>query len=245
MIAPPLCEIPAGSHRLGENLRPLSSPAHSVMLAAFAIAEYAVTNAQFRAFMADGGYDNAELWTAMGWRWLKARSQTAPAFMDDPRFNHDWQPVIGVTWYEADAFARWLALATAQPWRLPTEAEWEAAAAGIHIDRTTINSAERGLGRPWSALGSGQVAACGARDLLGNVWEWCSTRWGKSWQSLDYPYPYNAYDGREEPDSSYARVMRGGSWFDALHQAHPAARGRYLPGSRASKIGFRLAISLC
>lgn len=82
---------------------------------------------------------------------------------------------------------------------------------------------------------------CGAEDLCGNVWEWTSSRWGRNWQTLDYRYPYHAGDGREDPTGSHARVIRGGSWFDLLREAHPANRGRYLPGSRGSNIGFRLA----
>lgn len=87
------------------------------------------------------------------------------------------------------------------------------------------------------------ISWCGASDLCGNVWEWCSTRWGRNWQTLEYEYPYKEGDGREFLDGSQARVMRGGSWFDPLTEVNPANRGRYLPGSRGSNIGFRLARS--
>lgn len=241
----PVCHVAAGSYPIGDDRLDSSRPAHQVTLAGFAIGLTVVTNEQFALFMAAGGYQTERVWSTMGWRWQKNKQETQPAFEDDPRFNHALQPVVGVGWYEADAFARWLTLETGQQWRLPTEVEWEAAARGqageITLERAQVNSAERGLGRTWSALGNGQVAWCGAHDLCGNVWEWCSTRWGRNWQSLDYIYPYNSDDGREDLDGSYARVMRGGSWYDAFAQAQPANRGRYLPGSRASNIGFRLA----
>lgn len=245
----PVCRLPAGDYPLGSVALPLSRPAHTVSLQAFAIAETAVTNAQFAGFISAGGYQDAAWWTAAGWKWQSGRGETAPAFWDDPQFNHALQPVVGVSWYEAAAFARWLAAHTGVGWRLPTEAEWEAAARGrsstiVLPAPRTINSADLGIGRTWAALGSGQLAACGARDMLGNVWEWTASRWGRNWQTLDYAYPYDPADGREDPDGSYARVMRGGSWFDPHREAHPAVRGRYLPGSRGSNIGFRLAHSL-
>lgn len=244
----PVCPVAAGDYPIGDKHLPYSRPPHTVTLSAFAIGLTPVTNGQFAHFIAAGGYQNARVWSEMGWRWQKHKDEHEPGFWNDPRFNHPLQPVIGVGWYEADAFARWLTLETGQPWRLPTEVEWEAAARGldrqITLNPAQINSAERGLDRAWSALGSGQVSWCGARDLCGNVWEWCSTRWGHNWQSLDYPYPYDPADGREDQTGSHARVIRGGSWFDPLAHAHPAHRGRYLPGSRGSNIGFRLAYSV-
>ena len=244
----PTCTVPAGRYPIGSDTGPAAArPAHTVALGAFAIGRCAVTNAHFALFIAAGGYDDPRWWTEMGWRWRQGRGAARPGFWDDPAFNDPAQPVVGVCWYEADAFARWLAATTAQPWRLPTEAEWEAAARGSGDqpapDPAHINSAEWRAGRPWPAA-RGAASWCGAVGLLGNVWEWCSTRWGHNWQTLDYPYPYDPDDGREALDGSHARVMRGGSWFDPASQALPSSRGRYLPGSRGSNIGFRLARSL-
>jgi formylglycine-generating enzyme required for sulfatase activity len=136
---------------------------------------------------------------------------------------------------------------TGLPWRLPLEAEWEAAARGPEgtAPRPRIyNTVERSIGRPWAVTEESNISWCGAGDMVGNVWEWTSTRWGRNYQSRDYVYPYTNEDGRENPEGSDARVIRGGSWFDPLADADPANRGRYLPGSRASNIGFRLARSL-
>ncbi len=244
-----VCALPAGQYPLGDDALPACRPAHTVTLAAFAIAETALTHAGFVPFVAGDGYNNPTYWTDAGWRWLRSKPQTEPAFWQDAAFDHALQPVVGVCWYEAAAYARWLAAHSGTAWRLPTEAEWEAAARGqspaVELPpHSVINSAERGIGRTWAVLGTGQVAWCGARDLLGNVWEWTASRWGRNWQQLEYAYPYRGDDGREHPEGSHARVMRGGSWFDGRGACHPAQRGRYLPGSRGSNIGFRLAHSL-
>lgn len=229
---------------MGDDPRPESRPAHTVNVNAFRICRVAVTCLHFAPFILDGGYEDEALWSAMGWRWRSGKDERAPAFWADPRFNRPNHPVVGVSWYEAQAFAAWLARRSGLPWRLPTEAEWESAARGPTDlpppDPMRINSAERGFAGTVSVTWQGNVAWCGALNLLGNVWEWTATRWGRNWQSLDYPYPYDAADGREDPGGSHARVMRGGSWFDSIHEAHPAARARYLPGSRGSNIGFRL-----
>jgi iron(II)-dependent oxidoreductase len=243
----PVCEVPAGSYPIGDNLIGYSRPEHEVELNAFAIGVTTVTNAQFAAFVEAGGYGKQAYWSEIGWQWLRGKGETAPGFWNDPTFNQPEQPVVGVGWYEVDAYTRWLAEVTGLPWRLPTEAEWEAAAKGMEgfaAKPRNYNTVERGLGRPWPVTEGNSMSWCGAIDMTGNVWEWTSTRWGRNFQSRDYLYPYKADDGRENLAGSYARVIRGGSWFDPLPDANPANRSRYLPGSRASNIGFRLARSL-
>jgi formylglycine-generating enzyme required for sulfatase activity len=240
--------IPAGTYPIGHRLYPHSRPEHEVTLADYVIGEYAITNGQYSEFIAAGGYGDQSLWSEAGWRWQEHKQTIEPGLWHDPNFNHEWQPVVGVCWYEADAFAGWLTRESGLPWRLPSEVEWEAAARGTEaepfLNPAHINSVERGIDRTWGVMAGAGVTWCGAHDMLGNVWEWTSSRWGRNWQSLDYPYPYDPADGREDPSGSYARVMRGGSWFDPLSQAHPANRARYLPGSRGSNIGFRLARSV-
>lgn len=237
--------IPAGVYPIGGEDFVFSRPAHFVPLSRFAIATYAVSNRDYAAFVADGGYQDHSLWGAAALRWKRSKPPQAPAFSNDPRFSHPDQPVVGVGWYEALAFARWYSRQTSEEWRLPSELEWEAAARGLHPpDSAGAHTAANTSGSPWPVTRIGHVSWCGAVNLCGNVWEWCSSRWGRSWQKLGYPYPYDAADGREDLSGSYARVMRGGSWFDPPQEAHPANRGRFLPGSRASNIGFRLARSL-
>jgi formylglycine-generating enzyme required for sulfatase activity len=240
---PSLCSIPAGIYSIGDDKFPESRPVHKVGLLAYSISGGAVTNSEFSAFIEAGGYSNTLCWTQMGWRWQSYKQETQPAFWTDVSFNQASQPVVGVSWYEAAAYVRWLAMATREAWRLPTEAEWEVACGNqSELDPALINTVERGVGQPWDAQGMGYQSPSGAWNMLGNVWEWTSTRWGRNWQTLEYEYPYDIHDGREELSGSYARIMRGGSYFDVLREAHPANRGRFLPGSRASNIGFRVAL---
>lgn len=240
----PACPVLAGTYPMGAAHPVIARPPHTVPLVAFAIGQNPVTNAHYIQFIGADGYKRRELWTEAGWRWQEHKQAEMPPYLVDPQFNKPDQPVVGVSWYEAAAFARWLALETGLPWRLPAEAEWEAAARGADDEPQRprkYNTAEWGLGRPWSTRVETNVSWCGARDLLGNVWEWCNTRWGHNWQTLEYPYPYHGGDGREDEEGSHARLMRGGSWFDPLTAADPVNRARYLPGSRGSNIGFRLA----
>ncbi|MEZ4668762.1 MAG: SUMF1/EgtB/PvdO family nonheme iron enzyme [Anaerolineae bacterium] len=242
-----ICEVQAGVYPIGDNSMSVSRAAHTVELGAFAMGETSVTNLQFLGFIEAGGYSNSAYWSEMGWHWQEGKSLSRPAFVDDANFNAPDQPVVGVSWYEADAFARWLATVTSLNWRLPTEAEWEAAARGPEGDAPrprNYNTAERRLGHTWAVTEAGNRSWCGALDMCGNVWEWCSTRWGRNWQTQDYRYPYHAGDGREDITGSHARIIRGGSWFDGIQESNPANRARFLPGSRASNIGFRLARSL-
>jgi iron(II)-dependent oxidoreductase len=242
-----VCEVAAGDYPIGDDSIKVSRPAHTVRLAAYAIGKTEVTNIQYLPFIQAGAYQDETVWSTMGWRWQENRGDHLPAFWNDADFSMPDQPVVGVSWYEAEAFTRWLARETALPWRLPTEVEWEAAARGADDEapRPRIyNTAERRLGHPWAVTTETNVSWCGAVDLCGNVWEWCSSRWGKNWQVMDYRYPYDPGNNREALDGSYARIMRGGSWFDPLPEANPANRGRYLPGSRGSNIGFRLAREL-
>ncbi|MBZ0281296.1 MAG: formylglycine-generating enzyme family protein [Anaerolineae bacterium] len=241
-----LCEIPAGTYPIGDPRLSYSRPPHTVELKTFSIAKTTVTNVEFLAFIAAGGYATERYWSEMGWRWLDGKTENYPAFLNDPHFNMPDQPIVGVSWYEADAYTRWLAEHEGIPWRLPSEAEWEAAARGEEGEAPrprNYNTIERRIARPWAVTEVGNLSWCGAADMCGNVWEWCSTRWGRNWQTMEYRYPYNAGDGREHLDGSHARLIRGGSWFDAINESNPANRARYLPGSRGSNIGFRLARS--
>jgi formylglycine-generating enzyme required for sulfatase activity len=247
-----LLGIPAGAFTLGSNGIPAAAPAHRLDLPAFWIGKYPATNAEYREFIAAGGYLRNEWWTEAGWRWLQSRPQSAPGFWNDAHFNAERQPVVGVSWYEAVAYCRWLGAATGRAFRLPSEAEWEKAARGSadarkfpwgdRYEANRANTAEAGVGTttPVDAFPSG-ASPYGVLDLAGNVFEWTQSQWGRNWQELEYQYPYRADDGREEGAGSAARVMRGGSWFNPYYEAHISNRSRFLPGSRGSNIGFRVA----
>src|SRR5215813_9775775 len=100
-----ICEISAGAYPMGDNAITVSRPAHNVSLAAFAIGKTEVTHAQFAAFVEAGSYQDERVWSEMGWRWHESKRDYLPAFWDDRQFNAPDQPVVGVSWYEADAFA--------------------------------------------------------------------------------------------------------------------------------------------
>ncbi len=248
MLEYAVCAVQGGSYPIGDDHLEASRPQHTVPLEPFGIGLTTVTCLHYVVFIVAGGYDDASLWSEAGWRWRQSRlgENARPAFWDDARFNQPDLPVVGVSWYEARAFASWMQRESEQDWGLPSEVQWEAAARGLNGERWPqgeINSAENGRG-----ITAADVVAnrswCGALNLCGNVWEWTSSRWGRSWQTLDYRYPYNPSDGRENVEGTQARIMRGGSWFDMRQTALPAHRGRYLPGSRGSNIGFRLILKL-
>lgn len=212
--------IPAGPFWMGGSERADEQPAGEVWLDAFYIDRTPVTNAQFRLFWETGVYDRADdpCWAglAAGYRWLrKVEMRRTPRYWYDRAWNQPEYPVVGITWYEAVAYARWAGK------RLPTEAEWEKAARGSATGAATgrrypwgeefsplcCNMAESKLGAT-TAVGTFSPAGdspYGVADMAGNIWEWTS--------SLYQPYPYQADDGREGVDETAGRrVLRGGSW---------------------------------
>ena len=226
----------------------------------FAMARYPVTNAQFRYFVEDGGYQNPAYWelaiAAGRWKdgkyidpeWWGGKYRDRPAYWDEPALSLPNQPVVGVSWYEAMAYMTWLREKTGKPYRLPTEAEWERAARFIDgrtypwgktdpsgPNQALANTKEANLGQP-TAVGIFPDGAAeeGLLDMAGNVWEWCSTRWG-------YDYPYTPGDGREDlgGGDKVLRVLRGGSWWNNKEAARCAARYWNYPRYRSLSGGFR------
>jgi formylglycine-generating enzyme required for sulfatase activity len=264
-----LIAIPQGEFMMGDNSIAESAPQHRVLLQEYAIAKFPVTNSEYEPFVRSEGYAKEELWTAMGWKWRSTRIDRSPGFWFDPLFNLPSQPVVGVSWYEAVAFCSWLneqaakvpraigieaGLSSKQVsnriFRLPTEAEWEKAARGPNDIRTYPWGSEFKIGfantaelqirhtTPVDSFPEG-VSPFGIWDMAGNTFEWTASKWGTNWQDLSYPYPYRPGE-RDNQEGSWARVMRGGSWFNSAVDAMCARRARYLPGSRGSNIGFRV-----
>jgi len=208
-------EIPAGFCWVGSDRleQDNARPARQVWLEAFALDRAPVTRGQFRQFVAAGGYRNRQWWSAAGWSWLQDHPVAHPLYWSEDE-RSDAQPVCGVCWYEADAYARFAGR------RLPTEAEWEKAA------RWQL------AGRAGGTEGSetGAIAT-------GSVWEWTD-----SWFA-PYPgfaaYPYAGYS-RAYFDRQH-RVLRGGSWATRLWARHPSWRNWYHPHVRQIFAGFRCA----
>jgi iron(II)-dependent oxidoreductase len=213
-----------------------------VDVAPFWINTALVTNAQYSQFIADGGYERPALWTPAGWSWRQRADLTAPEFWRPSgqgswtrvRFGHieeipPDEPVQHVCWYEADAFARWAGR------RLPTEAEWEKAAAGSDAARANLGGR---LFRPAPAGSHPEGRSrAGAYQMIGDVWEWTASDFS--------PYPgFRSFPYREYSEVFFGpeyKVLRGGSWA-----THPAAvrltfRNWDYPIRRQIFSGLRLA----
>lgn len=222
---------------------------HEVTLPAYAISRYPITNAEFARFIEDGGYAAREHWTEAGWKQKESEGWTQPRFWADEKWNDPSQPVVGVSWYEALAYCRWLAAKTGRPYRLPTEAEWEKAARGADgrrypwgntWDAARCNNRERGPGRttPVGQYPAGD-SPYGVSETVGQVWEWCASKFGGTGTSPKYGYPYRADDGREDPEGDDTRILRGGSWYNGAGYCRCAYRNWDLPRFRNFIWGFR------
>lgn len=252
VIVPPLCDVAEGAFLMGSE--PLhdtwaqdnETPLHSVTLPAYQIAQFPVTIAEYACYVRAGHpAPQPERW------------ENRPSWKRQlQRLDH---PVVNITWYDALAYATWIARLLKQPWRLPSEAEWEKAARwdpisgasriwpwGDTFDALRCNTSEGGrrLTTPVDAYPSG-ASPCGAQDLAGNVWEWVN--------SGHQPYPYHAHDGREaetsaaetrEASDRTSRVIRGGSWRYTAMGARAAYRGGAPPDDIYAARGFRLVRAL-
>lgn len=229
-----LVRIPAGEFLMGsvaardEHAREDELPPHRVHVPEFHIGQYPVTNLQYQAFVKVTGYQAPECW----------ESGRVPF----GRRNH---PVTCVWWTDALVFCAWLSEETGQSFRLPTEAEWEKAARGTDgrvwpwgdepPDKSRCNFGRHvGDTTPIGRYSPQGDSPYGCADMAGNVAEWC--------QTLYYPYPYRAGDGREEESGKGVRILRGGSWWHGIREARCAFR-RYgtLPGYGGRSGGFRVA----
>jgi len=257
------------------------TPQHECHLPyAYKIARFPITVAQFRAFVEAKGYENAAYWPearqAGLWQDGQVRLYTwnmntreyeqswvnAPADYGEP-FNLLNHPQVGVSWYEALAFSRWLTDLLRDSgklpdgWRvtLPSEAEWEKAARGADApiypwgnepDPNRANYDDTGIGTT-SPVGCfpGGAGPYGVEELSGNVWEWTRSLWGCKAPESEFPYPYRFDDGRENLDAGddYARVLRGGAFNNYDFVVRAAFRGWVDPDVRLDDLGFRVVFS--
>jgi formylglycine-generating enzyme required for sulfatase activity len=256
------CPIPSGRALLGtdENSRlPLSvfegtwnyereEPSHEVDIAGFDVAQFPVTVSQFQAFVdADDGFGTDQWWSAEGLAW-KRGNPPAPRSHDLP----DNVPQGGVTWYEAMAFCAWVSARFGEAIRLPTEAEWEWAARGPAAGlypwgneprADMANTLEAAVIRPMSVGSFCAVTPWGGdgpHDLIGNVWEWCSSI--VETETKQFRYPYTPDDGREDQGGGdlVKRATRGGYFGTSQAVSRASLRGRDVPSVRVERQGFRV-----
>ena len=176
-----------------------------------------------------------------------------PAQWRHPSFSNPLQPVVGITWFEARAYCRWLTTQTGCAFRLPTEAEWEAAARGSlglrfaygnEFDGRKGNTTESHLWRtsPVGIFPAGNTLT-GLCDMTGNVFEWTSTCFIGATADGGRDYPYRPDDGREmaEKAADIERISRGGAWYRGHLDARNSCRYINRPDVRFDVIGLRLA----
>lgn len=213
------------------------SPRHTVLLRPFQLASRPVTNGEWLAFMADGGYCRPELWLSDGWGTVQAQGWDAPMYW---RYEGDeWsvftlggrrrvepsEPVCHISFYEADAHARWAGA------RLPSEAEWETVVTDGAVDQPTAVDLE--------VLSPRLTASGGGSPLMfGGVWEWTAS-------------PYTAYPGFRPGPGAIGeyngkfmvnqQVLRGGACVTPPGHVRPTYRNFYPPASRWAFSGVRLA----
>jgi formylglycine-generating enzyme required for sulfatase activity len=226
---PELVGVPAGRFMMGNDAgRPDERPAHEVTLTAFRAAVRPVSNDEYRAFVVAAGHEPAR-------------------FIADDRFGDPAQPVVGVSWYDAVAYCRWLADETGTPYRLPTEAEREYAARGglEGADWPWGNTPPRSIEglRAIANLERPHVPSANCRNgygllcLADNVHEWCS-----DWYS---PTFYHEMPGPEPqgPSDGARRASRGGSWRHQVKWTRVSARSSLNPAYRYNDYGFRVYAS--
>jgi len=275
--------IEPGEFTMGDDEGRYDKPAHPVRITQdFWMGRYTVTNREYRKFMDDRGYQKRRFWSNEGWAWLQLKDEkfdqwyadakekyqdlyfanakwykpgAQPTFWDDADFNADDQPVVGISWFEASAYCKWLSESMSQTSGadllvfLPSEAQWEWAARGsvnrkypwgAEFPTEEFANFDGDLGKT-SPVGSHAKGATptGLDDMAGNVWEWCRDNWSSDIykQRKDgVPDPVNDQGDAAE------QVLRGGAWLNVADFLRASVRSWNLVWRRNFDIGFRCCL---
>ncbi len=211
--------VPAGYFLMGsEEGDKDEQPRHKVYVDAFYIDTSEVTCARYKRFLEDTGYTPHQLWIT--------------------EYDRPKDPVVGVSWYDASAFARWAGK------RLPTEAEWEKAARGGLAEKKYPWGDEIDRGKAnYNSFGTTPVKSyepneCGLYDMAGNVWEWC-----RDWYSKDY-YDTTPHKNPHGPMLGEIKVVRGGAWYNNESALRVSNRHKSYPSVGSFNTGFRCVKSV-
>ncbi|MCP4896694.1 MAG: formylglycine-generating enzyme family protein [bacterium] len=253
--------VPSGEFLMGDNFDEGHAdeiPVQSVFVDGFYISRHKATNADYRRFIEAGGYTNEAYWQLGGF----GESGDAPDYWEDTRYwgggleGNDAHPVVGVSWFEANAYCSWLSIETGAVFRLPTEAEFEKAARGTEQPRYPWGNsidpscASFDSGEPRETLRltpvgffngevrgdlqtKDSVSPYGAYDMAGNTSEWCS-----DWYGRDY-YTNSPVANPKGPSSGVSRVLRGGGYIDSAYYQRSASRHRKGAHFKSNKASFR------
>jgi formylglycine-generating enzyme required for sulfatase activity len=262
--SPPFAFIPSGHFVIGDRANPREP--HYVWVPAFFIGVFEVSNEDYRKFFNDpSGFSLDANWTDAGRAWKHREHSEASALLnpgepDYLRFGQADQPVTSVTWFEADAYCRWLtALAGASHWTytLPNDAEWEKAARGpdgfdyglgaaISDAETPFYNWKKNPDVPVTVVGWAETQRLfrsnryGLYHASGNVAEWTAS----AFRPYSRQQPYSD-DGRNNPELSERRTVRGGSWYSATTAPlYLPYRDAFQPWHRGRDVGFRVVARL-
>ncbi len=229
-------------------------PAHATLVGDFALGDRLITNAEWQAFVDDGGYQRPLLWLSNGWQAVQQRGWQAPLYWQ--RIDEHWHrftlrglvavhpddPVCHVSFYEADAFARWYGeqFSAWQHARLPRESEWEHAARHSGAEREPANLLDDGTNGELGANALDVLPTSdrrGLRQMLGDAWEWTQSHYEPYPGYRPFPGALMEYNGKFMDNQ---RVLRGGSFATPRSQARLAYRNFWPPETRFQATSVRL-----
>jgi ergothioneine biosynthesis protein EgtB len=215
------------------------SPRHRSFVEPFQLASRLVTNGEYLAFIADGGYERPELWLSMGWDMVQREGWHAPLYWENQ--DGTWwmmtltgmqhvlevEPVCHVSYYEADAYARWAEA------RLPTEVEWEIAAMSLPIRGNFVEQ------QTFQPVPVGQTdTAVPLAQMFGDVWEWTQSHYSPYPGYTPAPGALGEYNGKFMANQF---VLRGGSCATSISHIRPTYRNFFPADARWQFMGIRLA----